>query len=576
LIDAFNTTNNGSPGAPGGALTQGLGRVGARKHAGKSERMAWLSPPSEKDTASEGTVMESPWAPLRRRAFFVLWLAQLGSNIGTWMQTVGAQWFLVEAHSTPIVVAMVQTATMAPALLFSLHAGVMADTFDRRKVIFGMNVLAAVVAAGLTFAAVLGALTPVSLLVFTALIGSGVALSAPAWQAVQPELVPRKEFAAAAALGGVTVNGARAVGPAAAGLLVAWFGPAFVFGLNALSFAAAAAAIYFWRRPVGQPADHERITEALLSGVRYIRSAPHIRRILLRTALFVAPASALWALLPLAANGHLNMGADGYGLLLAALGVGALLGVVVLPKARQRISANAILAATAALFGIATIAAGYLPAPIVAALMVVSGLAWIANLTTFSSSMQLTLSPWVRARGLAAYLLVMQGAQATGALLWGAAATLVGYSAALAASGALLLAVPLSIALWPLPSTTGQLDRTIQRDEEELDDNIEGPEPTSGPVVLITAYRVDHHQVSDFVEAMAPVRLFRLRTGATDWKLTRSVDDPTVFTEIYTVPTWREYVRQGRERTTGQDRKLLTHAWEFIRGEPRTSRHIPY
>src|SRR3954451_13460931 len=162
---------------------------------------------------------ESPWAPLRRRAFFILWLAQLGSNIGTWMQTVGAQWFLIEADSTPVIIALVQTASLAPALLFSLHAGVMADAFDRRKVILVMNILAAVAAGGLTTVAVLGELTPTSLLIFTVLVGSGVALSAPAWQAIQPELVPREEIASAAALGGVAVNAARAVGPAAAGLL---------------------------------------------------------------------------------------------------------------------------------------------------------------------------------------------------------------------------------------------------------------------------------------------------------------------------------------------------------------------
>jgi MFS family permease len=520
--------------------------------------------------------MESPWAPLRRRAFFILWLAQLGSNIGTWMQTVGAQWFLVEANSTPVVVALVQTASLAPALLFSLHAGVMADAFDRRKVIFAMNLLAAVAAAALTVAAVVGALTPVSLLVFTVLIGSGVALSAPAWQAIQPELVPREEIASAAALGSVTVNAARAVGPAVAGLLVAWFGPAFVFGLNALSFVAAAVAIYFWRRPVAPPADPEHVTEALLSGVRYIRAAPHIRRILLRTVLFVVPASALWALLPVAADGHLDLGADGYGLLLAALGVGALLGIVVLPKVRQHTSANAVLAGSAALFGVGTIAAGYLPGLVVAALMVVAGAAWIGNLTTFSASMQLTLSPWVRARGLSAYLLVMQGAQAAGALLWGAAATAFGYPTTLLISGGLLLAVPFSILIWPLPSTTGKLDRSIQPAEDTVIDSAASPAPSSGPVTVITTYRVDDDQVADFVSAMAPVRLFRLRTGATDWRMTRSVDDPTVFTELYTLPTWREYVRQGQERTTGEDRKLLTGALTFTDEQPTTTRHVLY
>jgi hypothetical protein len=193
--------------------------------------------------------------------------------------------------------------------------------------------------------------------------------------------------------------------------------------------------VYSWRTPQRDLADRERVSEALAAGIRYIRSAPRIRRILLRTALFTTPASALWALLPIAAAGHLDIGSAGYGLLLGALGAGALLGVVVLPRVRTRITNDTILAGSALLFGAGTAAAAFLPPLPVAALMVVAGAAWIGNLSTFGAVTQLTLPAWVRARGMSTYLLVMAGTQALGALAWGSIATIFGYELALAASG---------------------------------------------------------------------------------------------------------------------------------------------
>lgn len=523
----------------------------------------------------EPPAVESPWAPLRRRAFLILWLAQLGSNVGSWMQTVGAQWYLVEADASPTIVALVQTANMAPALLLSLMAGVLADAFDRRRLIIGTNIFAALAAAALTVSAVAGLLDPASLLVYTFLIGAGVALSGPAWQAIQPDLVPRAEIQSAAALGGVTVNAARAVGPAAAGVLVAWAGPAFVFGLNALSFIAAAAAVYFWRSPDRDTTGRESVSEALASGLRYIRSAPRIKRILLRTALFTTPAGALWALLPVAADGHLNMGPAGYGLLLGALGAGALLGVVALPRIRARATHNTVLALSALLFAAGTAAAGYLPPAAVAVLMVIAGAAWIGSLSTFSSVMQLTLPHWVRARGLSTYLFVMMGTQAIGAFLWGALATAIGYAPTLAASAILLVLTAASITIWPLLPGTGQLDRTVARTPQDAGSQTATPEPGAGPVTILVTYKSAPGQAEEFTAAMTQVRLSRLRTGATDWKLLRSAEDGTRFTEIYTLPSWREYQRQEQDRLTGEDRKLLSQALDKTSEVPSTSWLLP-
>lgn len=536
--------------------------------------------------------MESAWAPLRRRVFFILWLAQLGSNIGSWMQTVGAQWYLVEVGASPTVVALVQTANMAPALLLSLIAGVLADAFNRRRLIVGTNLFAAAAAAALTVATAVGALTELSLLGYTFLIGAGVALSSPAWQAIQPDLVPREELQSAAALGGVTVNVARAVGPAAAGVLVAWAGPAFVFSLNAASFVAAAIAVYFWRPAQKDATDREHVSEALAAGVRYIRSAPRIQRILLRTAVFTTPASALWALLPVAADGHLGLGSAGYGLLLGALGAGAVTGVAVLPWIRKRLSHTAVLAVSAAVFGAASLGAGYLPAIPVAVLMLLAGMAWIGSLSTFNAVMQLTLPQWVRARGLSTYMFVMGGTQAIGAFAWGAIATALGYGPALALSAGVLVLTALSILWWPLLPGTGTLDRTVAGPatgmvgaelgaSPALDLGLQAPgqdtapAPQAGPVTILTTYRPDPARTQEFLAAMTAVRLSRLRTGAVRWDLLRPAQEPGLYAEMYTLPSWQEYQRQERDRITGEDRKLIARAVQATTATPDTTWYLP-
>ena len=518
--------------------------------------------------------MDSPWAPLRRRMFLILWLAQLGSNIGTWMQTVGAQWFLVENSDNPALVSLVQTANLAPSLLLGLVAGVLADAFNRRRLILGANVFAAGAAATLTVVAALGLLDPDSLLLYTFLIGCGMALSAPAWQAITPQLVPRREVQAAAALGSVAVNTARAVGPAIAGLLVSAAGPAFVFGLNAVSFIGTAAAIYTWRPPARDPADHEHMREALAAGMRYIRAAPRIRRILLRTGMFMFPASSLYALLPVAVNGHLNLGSTGYGLLLAALGAGAILGVVILPRVKALLGDNVLLGASSLVFACGAFAAGYLPVGVVAVLLVLAGVAWIFTFSTLNAAMQLTLPEWVRARGLSIYLMISAGSQAVGAMFWGSGASGAGYAPTLALAAIVLALSGLSVAVLPLLPGTGKLDRQVAAADPAIPAPAE-PKPEAGPVTVLVAYEVSKDNGEAFVQAMQQVRLSRMRTGARDWELVHSITDEDQFREIYDVPTWREYLRQEQTRTTGEDRRLIQRAWDLAEEAPRVRWFLP-
>ncbi len=291
------------------------------------------SPPSAERAAG------SAWSPLRIAAFRALWLAQLGSMIGTWMQTVGAQWLLVDDPNAATLVSLVQTASLLPMLLLALPAGVLADTFDRRRLLISVQLLTfvtGVVLAGLSLAS---DMPPALLLTFTFLLGAGAAVSMPPWQALIPDIVPRHEVRAAAALGAVSMNLARAVGPALAGFLITQFPVGVVFAVNAASYAVMAVVLLRWGPRSRVSGDvPERFVPALRAGARYVRHSQVVRRLLLRSALFVLPGTALWALLPLVATQRLGLGSGGYGLLLAALGVGAVAGAVVLPRVAERLS----------------------------------------------------------------------------------------------------------------------------------------------------------------------------------------------------------------------------------------------
>ncbi len=515
----------------------------------------------------------SPWTPLSYRTFRILWLAQLGSNIGSWMQTVATQWLLIDRNAS--LIALVQTASLLPVFFLSLPAGVFADTLDRKKLLSGSTIFMAVLAAVLAVSAAFGATGPALLLSITFLIGCGSALSSPAWQAIQPDLVPREQIPNAAALGSITVNAARAVGPALAGFLVAWLGAAPVFALNAVSFVGIVIALLAWhprQRQLTQ--DPERMLEALRAGLRYLWSAPGVQRIILRSILFAAPASALWALLPIVSHQRYRLGASGYGLLLGALGIGAMLGVWQLGNLRARLSPNAILAGSAMLFGLATLSAVVFPLAVTVGALVVGGFAWIATLSTLNAGMQLALPAWVRARGLAAYILAFMGAQAIGSLVWGVAATHWGLRDAMLASAVLLGLAGLSVTVLPIHQLTLHLDRTV---------SVAWPEPvlafavspTDGPVQVDIRYVVKPAQSEAFIAAMEGVSRGRRRTGAQRWRLWRDGANPGEFHEVFSVASWSEHLRQHQDRMTGSDQQLLDAAWALAEPDPLVKHLFP-
>jgi MFS family permease len=524
---------------------------------------------------SQPTKAVSAWAPLRVTAFRNLWLALLASNIGTWMQLVGAQWLLIDEPNASTLVAVVQTSLMLPALLLALPAGAVADSFDRRQLLIVVQAYLVLVGVVLTVLTAVGQMPPALLLTLTFGLGVGQALTLPAWQALVPDLVPRESLPAASALGGISVNAARAIGPAIAGLLIAHVGIAAVFGFNAVSYLIFVVVLAVWRPDRQRDREApERFTSALRAGDRYARHSPVVRRILLRATLFLIPGTALWALLPLIANRRLGMGASGYGLLLAALGIGAIGGALVLSRVRARWRGNDLLMAASIGYGVCLAVVGVVRNPVVVMLVLLpAGAIWTAVMSSINAEIQMFLPAWVRARGLAIYQVVFAGCQAFGALAWGVIADVTDLPVTHLIAAGLMVAGGLTVRVWPLRNVRGlSREPAVYWQEPTL---VVEPDGQDGPILVSVKYLVQAENHDDFVAAMQAVRRSRMRTGATRWGLYRSGEDADTFIEVYLVPTWDVHLRQHHGRLTETDQAAEVHAHSLIDGDPEVTHLLP-
>ena len=514
-------------------------------------------------------------SPLRDRTYRTLWIAQLASAVGSWMQAVGAQWSLVHGPGAATWVSLVQAASLLPVLFVSLPAGVLADIIDRRRLLLGVQGAMTLLAAALAAMTATGRTTPALLVTLTFLLGCGQAVGNPAWQAIQPELVDREQIPAAAALGSLSVNVARAVGPALAGALLAFTSTWVLFAVNAASFTGVFFALLVWRRPSEEPHRAEALRPALFTAARYVRHAPGIRRILLRATLFVFPASALWALLPVVASGRLGLSAGGYGLLLGALGVGAVLGALAMGRLRGKLTSSQLLVTAGLVFACGMLGAALASnAAAVVVLMVPTGTGWLVTLSTLNTSMQLSLPDWVRARGLAVYLIVFLGGQGVGSLLWGVLAGAVGTVGVLSLTAGLLVLGTLTVPLLPLLPGTGSLDRTVAADWPEPALVFEPPR-TAAPVLVEIEYRVPAENVEAYLRAAHRLGVSRRRTGAVRWGVFRDGADPQAFHEVFEVASWDEHLRQHRGRTTAFDQGLLDSVRAMCSREPVVRHLLP-
>jgi predicted MFS family arabinose efflux permease len=517
----------------------------------------------------------SAWSPLQRPWFRALWIAQFVANTGTWAQTVGAQWLMGDLGGTALQIALVQTAATLPVFLLVIPAGALGDIVDRRRLLLLSQTLMLLAAAALAALTAAGHVSPNRLLALTALLAVGQALAAPCFQAVQPELVPREELPQAALLNGANANVGRAVGPAIGGLLIAASGPAAAFTLNAVSFLGVLAVLYRWPRPRTQrPLGAERIRQAIRAGLRYVRSAPAFSSVLARSALFMVFASGLWALLPAVARGPLRLGATGYGGLLAAVGLGAVIGTAVLPRFRARRGAGSVVTVATLVYAAAVAVVGLASSHVlVAVALVLAGLSWISVQSTLGAAAQLLLPAWAGARALAYFQLVFMGGQALGALAWGAAAEAYGLAAAFVIpAGGLVLVAILGMLLLPLRS-----DHDVRHSELPWADVPSAVEwaPDAGPVLVTLEWQVRGDAVPEFLGVMRTLGRARRRTGAALWGVFQDAEDPELFLETFTVTTWREHLRQHVERGTVADAALEERARAYLsEGTAPVVRHL--
>jgi MFS family permease len=507
----------------------------------------------------------SAWSPLRESVFRALWIATIISNVGTWMQDVGESWLMTSLTPSPVLVALVETAGSLPVVLVALPAGALADIVDRRRLLLVMQIWVFVAASAMGILALMGQMTPGRLLWLTFLLGIGSAISNPVWQAITPELVSPSDLPAAITLSAAGINIARAIGPALGGMIVAASGPWAVFLLNAASFIGIMVVVYRWepaRRKSKLPP--EDILGAMRAGVRYLRHSPELQTVLIRSGVFVICASALWALLPQQARRHLGLGSFGYGVLLGCIGFGALAGAWLLPRVREWLSINQLVAAGSLAFALATISLAYLHSfALLAVTLAGGGVAWIAVLSSLNVSAQTVTPSWVRARVMAIYLLVFMGGLAAGSAIWGFVAARAGVSAALVLSAVGLFIGPL--ATWRF--------RLAGSENLSLAPSMHWPEPvmmidadaSEGPAVTLVEYRIDPKTAPEFLQAMKEMKRIRQRDGAIRWNLLRDTADPQRYVETFVTESWVEHLRQ-HERVTAEDREIERRAQSFNLG----------
>ncbi len=489
------------------------------------------------------------------------------------MQDVGESWLMTSLTPSPILVALVETAGSLPVVLVALPAGALADIVDRRRLLLVMQVWMFVAAGAMGILALMGHMTPGRLLSLTFLLGVGSAISNPVWQAITPELVPQSDLPAAITLNAAGFNVARAIGPALGGLIVAAYGSWAVFLLNAVSFIAIMIVVYRWQpAPRKSKLPPEDMIGAMRAGTRYLRYSPELQTVLIRSGVFVICASGLWALLPLQARRHLGLGSFGYGVLLGCIGFGALVGTWLLPKLRERLSTNQLVAAGSVLFGLTTMSLAYVHSFVVlTASLAGGGIAWIVVLSNLNVSAQTVTPSWVRARVMAVYLLVFMGGLAGGSAVWGFVAARAGVSVALMFAAIGLVIGPLVTSRFRLIGNDGLSLAPSEWPEPVMMIDAEASE---GPAITVVEYRIDPKTAQDFLQAMKEMRRIRQRDGAIRWNLSRDTADPQRYVETFVTESWADHLRQ-HERVTAENRALDQRVQRFHLGpEPPKVTHL--
>ena len=503
-------------------------------------------------------------APLRHPVFRRIWLASLLSNLGILIQGVGAAWAMTQMAASADKVALVQTALMLPVMLISMPAGAIADMHDRRIVAMVSLSIALVGATVLTVLAWFSLITPSILLSLCFVVGSGMALFGPAWQSSVSEQVPSETLPAAVALNGISYNIARSFGPAIGGVVVATAGAVAAFAANAVLYLPLLTVLFLWNR-VSEPSrlPREKLSRAIVSGVRYITNSPPIKIVLTRTFVTGVIGGSVSALMPLVVRDLLHGGAQTYGIMLGAFGMGAVVGALNIGAVRKQMRGESAIRVCALSMGGAIGAVGLSREPVLtAAALVVAGAAWMLAVALFNIGVQLSAPRWVAGRSLAAFQASIAGGIAIGSWGWGHLTDLAGVETALLVSAGLMLCSPLLGLLLPMPRIGARSEDAEVLADPEVQLQLTA---RSGPLVVEIEYRVAQESARAFHNVMQDVQLSRQRSGAYGWSLARDIADPELWTERYHCPTWLDYLRQ-RNRATQTERALHQQAIAFHSG----------
>ncbi len=534
----------------------------AAQHNNEQADQAEAAAAAELKRSAATRAAQSPFAPLSVPVFRMLWATWIVANTCMWMNDVATAWLMTTLTTSPVLVALVQTASTAPVFLLGLPSGALADILDRRKYFMVTQFWVAGVAAVLCVAVMSGGMTAHLLLALTFANGIGLAMRWPVFAAIVPELVSRQQLPAALALNGVAMNASRIIGPLLAGAIIASLGSHWVFVLNAVLSLVAGFTIMRWRRVhPDNPLGRERLTSAMRVGVQFVRESPAMRAVLWRISIFFFHATALLALLPLVARELEAGGAGTFTLLLASMGVGAIDSAMFLPRLRQMMTLEQLVSWGTLGQAVATAIIAIAPNVYVAVpAMVLAGSAWITTANSLTVAAQLVLPTWVRARGMSIYQMCIMGATAAGAALWGQVASVfsVHISLAIAAvSGVVIMLV------------IQRMVRSRQADEDLTPSrSLTRPEPSTPPqaglhLVVTIEYFIDPARAQEFRAVMKESRRTRLQQGALRWELEHDIADPRRYVERILDESWVEHLRRFDRATNAdmalRDRRLAFH-----------------
>lgn len=524
----------------------------------------------QRHSASREPLASATGGPLslfEHRAFRMLWLVWLGTNACMWMHEATSGWVMTTLNPTPLMVALLQTASTAPMLLLALPAGAMADIVDRRRFLALTQFW--VGAIGILLGAIVwsGELTPGVLLAGGVGIGIAMALRMPPYSALVQEIVTREALPRAILLNGIAHNASRAIGPIVAGALIASAGAHYVFVLNGLLSIVMAIVLLAWKRERAKASalPSERVVGAMRVGMQYVRESPILRAAILRATAFFLCAIAPLALMPLVVRDRLDGGPGTFSAMLACMGLGAIVYALVVGEVRKRLSRDGVLNASTIVMAVVLVAIGLARwSSLAGVAMFVYGFAWMAAVAAIQISAQLSLPQWVRGRGLAVLQMAFFGGGAFGSAIWGQVANKTGLSIALLAAAASAL-LTLLLALRFKLGTHGEEDLTPLPywREPSVAMPIEGDR---GPVLVTVTYDIDPATKDEFLAVMKESRQLRLRHGAISWSLFQDAANPNRYIEHFVDESWLEHQRH-RDRTTAYEYDLAMRKRKFHVGK---------